>query len=428
MEKKLISQDKNVKRFLITFEQKELLKAEKDLAVEFNKSHSFEGFRKGKVPVNVIKMRLGEDFKNWIKDYLTDLAYEELNKEQIFIFEPTLESFANDDEKCEIEILGHAYPEVKSTRFEEMTVEIPATKQIVTNFVESKIKDILSENAILDPKEEPAEYDDFARLFYTVTTPEGKVLYDNKEIEHVLYDHDKRELVQDVIGKKSGETFEFDKEEKEKGTTYKYSVKIDQIYKRTLPELTDEIAKETEYEVENVEQLKAKLEENALEMFGKWNEDYIKNYIVGEMPDYVETDISEDTITHYKNFYIENLKSQNKYEEELKKHDDNEEKFDEEITKSAIKYINELTIVEKIAEENAIKPEKEDIDQAIASISNMYQMPFERVKESVYSNEKMLNEVVWDVLKAKVAQHIKEKVQIKEVERDTKENTENTPE
>jgi trigger factor len=46
----------------------------------------------------------------------------------------------------------------------------------------------------------------------------------------------------------------------------------------------------------------------------------------------------------------------------------------------------------------------------------MWQMPYERTREAIYSNQKLLNDVVWDTLKNKVVDTIKDKVKIEEVD------------
>lgn len=425
MEKKVVNENKNIKYVLVSFSSEETKKAEKLLVNEFNKSHTIEGFRKGKVPLQVIKMKMGEDFENWLKDYMRDKSIEELNKEYKVLFEPNEESFAIDQGKVEIEYQIHTYPEIIKTKFEEMNVEVPEVKEILEKFIESKVEEVLSNNATLTPKEEPAEFNDHVRLIYDVVNSEGKIIQEKKELEHTLYEDDKRELVQNVVGKKSGETFEYTKETEDNSFTYK--VKIDQVYNKEMPELTDDLIKDSDLEQNTIEELKEKFRNEGKEMFEKWNNDYIKNYIIGELPDYVEAEISEETIEKYTQIVISNLKENNKYEEELKKQDNDEDKLYATLKKESEKYIKELAIVDKISKEHDIKPENEDIDSAIEDISKMYQMPFERIKESIYSNQKLLNEIVWDVLKTKVVDKIKEKVSVKEINKEEfdKKNKEN---
>lgn len=50
MEKTLLYQDKNVKKYLVKFYKEEIEKMENRIAQYINNNYTFEGFRKGKVP------------------------------------------------------------------------------------------------------------------------------------------------------------------------------------------------------------------------------------------------------------------------------------------------------------------------------------------------------------------------------------------
>ncbi|HPG48465.1 MAG TPA: hypothetical protein PLI81_05280, partial [Petrotogaceae bacterium] len=117
--------------------------------------------------------------------------------------------------------------------------------------------------------------------------------------------------------------------------------------------------------------------------------------------------------------YIDRLKKENKYEEELGKHENDEAKMLEEVKKSSVKWIKELAVVDSIVKQKDIKAEKEDIDSAITSLAqNVWYMQPERAREMVYSNQKLMNEIVWEVLRGKVAYEISSEVKLIEIDKD----------
>jgi len=417
MEKQLLAQDMNIKRYLIRFPQEEVLKAENEIVAEVNQHYSFEGFRKGKAPKALIKARMSESFDTWIKDYLVDLAMTDIEKEEKNLFDPMIEASSQNEGVIEIEVKIHAYPKILSTKFSDMQVEVVKKVQVVEKYVEDRLNQLLDQNAILDPKDGPAELEDFVRTTYSVINAEGKVITDKKESEYVLYKEDERPQVKEIVGKKAGETVTFERKFEEK--SYTYTINILEVFKRTIPEISDDFVQGIGADVKSLVELKEKLTDEGSQAYENWKNDYIKNYIIGELANYVEVELSDETIDFYAQRYIDSLKKENKYEEELGKHENDEAKMLEEVKKSSVKWIKELAVVDSIVKQKDIKAEKEDIDSAITSLAqNVWYMQPERAREMVYSNQKLMNEIVWEVLRGKVAYEISSEVKLIEIDKD----------
>jgi len=415
MEKTLLSQDKNVKKYLIKFSKDEIEKIENQIVREINQHYTFEGFRKGKVPKQVIKLRLGSDFNNMLLDEAEHELDHKIRDEEKLLFPINVESRAQDEEHIEFEVLIHTYPEIIKTEFENMTVKIPESKEVVEDFVQRRLNDLLESNAILDPKEEPIQYGDYVRINYDLVEENGEVIKSNEE-EIIVREDDERELVNKLIGKTAGDEFELEKEDQGKKVLQK--VRIAQAYTRKLPELNDNFAKELNIEVETLNELKETLRKEGEEAVKNWQDQFVINYILSELPNYVDIDISEESLNYYVDATIKDLKNKDKYEENLKKYDNDENKLKEDIKKSALNWIKEMVIIEKLALENNIKVENDELSQEIKNFSTMYGLPFSRAQEIISSNPELSNEIVWNKLREKVAQFIKEKVQIVEISKE----------
>jgi trigger factor len=77
-----------------------------------------------------------------------------------------------------------------------------------------------------------------------------------------------------------------------------------------------------------------------------------------------------------------------------------------------------MVVIEKLSLENDIKVGNEELSQEIKNFSTMYGLPFSRAQEIISSNPELSNEIVWNKLREKVAQFIKEKVQIVEISKE----------
>ncbi|MDY6894028.1 MAG: trigger factor [Thermotogota bacterium] len=427
MEKTLLSQDKNVKKYLIKFSKDEIEKIENQIVREINQHYTFEGFRKGKVPKQVIKLRLGSDFNNMLLDEAEHELDHKIREEEKLLFPITVESRAQDEEHIEFEVLIHTYPEIVKTEFENMTVKIPESKEVVEDFVQRRLSDLLESNAILDPKEEPIQYGDYVRINYDLVEENGEVIKSNEEEEIIVREDDERELVKKLIGKTTGDEFELELEKEDQSKKNIQKVRIAQAYTRRLPELNDNFAKELNIEVETLNELKDTLRKEGEDAVKNWQDEFVVNYILSELPKYVDIDISEESLNYYIDATISDLKNKGNYEENLKKFDNDENKLNEETKKSALNWIKEMVVIEKLSLENDIKVGNEELSQEIKNFSTMYGLPFSRAQEIISSNPELSNEIVWNKLREKVAQFIKEKVQIVEISKEEFEGENVTP-
>jgi len=427
MEKTLLSQDKNVKKYLIKFSKDEIEKIENQIVREINQHYTFEGFRKGKVPKQVIKLRLGSDFNNMLLDEAEHELDHKIREEEKLLFPITVESRAQDEEHIEFEVLIHTYPEIVKTEFENMTVKIPESKEVVEDFVQRRLNDLLESNAILDPKEEPIQYGDYVRITYDLVEENGEVIKSNEEEEIIVREDDERELVKKLIGKTTGDEFELELEKEDQSKKNIQKVRIAQAYTRRLPELNDNFAKELNIEVETLNELKDTLRKEGEDAVKNWQDEFVVNYILSELPNYVDIDISEESLNYYIDATISDLKNKGNYEENLKKFDNDENKLKEETKKSALNWIKEMVVIEKLSLENDIKVGNEELSQEIKNFSTMYGLPFSRAQEIISSNPELSNEIVWNKLREKVAQFIKEKVQIVEISKEEFEGENVTP-
>jgi len=416
MEKTLLSQDKNVKKYLIKFSKDEIEKIEDQIVREINQHYTFEGFRKGKVPKQVIKLRLGSDFNNMLLEEAEHELDHKIREEEKLLFPIIVESRAQDEGHMEFEVLLHTYPEIIKTEFENMTVKVPESKEVVEDFVQRRLNDLLESNAILDPKEEPIQYGDYVRINYDLVDENGEVIKSDEEEEIIVREDDERELVKELIGKTTGDEFELEKEDQNKKLIQK--VRISQAYTRRLPELNDNFAKELNIEVETLNELKETLRKEGEEAVKNWQDEFVINYILSELPNYVDIDISEESLNYYIDSTINDLKNKGKYEENLKKYDNDENKLREETKKSALNWIKEMVVIEKLSLENDIKVGNEELSQEIKNFSTMYGLPFSRAQEIISSNPELSNEIVWNKLREKVAQFIKDKVKIVEISKE----------
>ncbi|SHH49700.1 trigger factor [Thermosipho atlanticus] len=419
MEIKEVSVEKNIVTKEYLFNKSEIESAEKKVLTELNRKYTVEGFRKGKVPLSVFKIRFGKDFYDvFVFEKLVDLIYDSVKNEPNLLLIPEIVSKEVSKEEAKIIVNLHKKP-VANVDFGKIKVKIADKEEILENYVEIRMKSLQDEHAVIEPKEDPAEYDDLVRVKITVTNVEtGKVLIDGNEDEFVLYKEDERPIIRNLVGHKKGEIVEFDrefeKEDKENNLKYHYKIEILEVYKRNLPEITDDFVKTTltEMHLETVEQLKEKFREEGEKIYNREVKSSVREQILAALPKATDLFISDKTIDYAVRLVVANMKEENKYNDFVKKYE-TEEKAIENLKEYYVTELKKETAIEKIAKENNIekKASDQELEKYAELLAPYWGISIERAKVIVKEKPEVRAEVENMIFVDKVLDKISEFVE-----------------
>lgn len=420
MEIKEIGVEKNIVTKEFIFDRKEIEIAEKRLANELNRKYTVEGFRKGKVPLSVFKMRFGKDFYNvFVYEKLVDMIYDSIKNEPNLLLIPEIVKKEISSDEAKITVNLHKKP-VANVDFSKIKVRVANKEQVLDNYIDLRLKSLQEEHAVLEPKDGSAEYNDLVRVKVTVIHNENqKVLLDGNEDEFVLYEDDERPIVKNLIGHKKGEVVEFDRNFENQGTenntpSYHYRIEILEVYKRNLPEITDDFVKTTlaELHLETVEELKNKFKDEGEKIYEKEIKSSIREQILSVLPQATDLFISEKTVDYAVRLIIANMKEENKYEDFVKKYE-SKEKAIESLKEYYINDLKKETAIEKIAKENNIerKISEQELEEYAELLAPYWGISVERAKVLVKEKPEVRSEVEEMIFVDKVLDKISEFVE-----------------
>lgn len=418
MEVKEISKEENVIIREYTFDSADIKRLEDKTVEELNKrKYHIEGFRPGRVPKEVYKLRLKEAFYDiYVADEAIKEAEKELDKESVnLLLPPVVADVKVTPEGGKVTVELHLEPEVN---FDPAQLKIRKAKEeeVLEGYVDMRVKYVIEEHAILEPKEEEAKEGDMVKVKETVLLGEKKVR-DGEEREYVLLKDDERDVVKQLYGKKKGDVVEFEKTF-EKGVekiVYKYILEVQEVYNRILPELTDEFVKSLAVEnVETVDQLKDKFKSEGKEIYDRELGDSYRAQIIDQIPSIAQINISERTIQRAVENIVDNLKEEGKYDAYVQNYG-SEEKLVEELKNYYLNMIKKDLVVKKIAEENNIKVDNEDIKVYAEKVSVEWGVSPDRAEAIIKGRQDIRNEVIMEIVESKVAKVLSEKAQIEEV-------------
>ncbi len=243
-----------------------ITKAFQNAAVQVQSRAQMQGFRAGKVPLDLVK----QNFAGHIKERALDLALksaigaalEQAKLNAVTVPSLTKADFAtfNDGQAFSFELAVDVAPEFDVKDYKG----IPVTKKAETA-TEQEVKDqldrILQANARLESAPEGTVIDD---KVYAVVQYKGKrngtedyKLSADSELIDMAAPQTMPELAKAVLGMKKGETKDF--ETKEGNDTLSFHVTVDDVKNKIVPNLDDSFAKDMGFDT--LDQLKQRVQE-----------------------------------------------------------------------------------------------------------------------------------------------------------------------
>jgi len=361
----------------------DVIDAKKDqVAKKFAKQAKVDGFRKGKVPVAVVKKMYAESIEKEAIDELIKEEYEaglkELNiKNEDIIGEPIFTKFDRGEDKTEIEIKISLKPTFEIEGYEELIpeVELPTVSE---DEIQAKIAEYAQNVAEpVDSDKEVVENGDIAVIDF-----EGFI--DGKEMENGLATDYPLEIgsnsfipgfEEQIVGMKVGEEKEINvkfpeeygaKEIAGKEATFK--VKLKKIQTKQTPEVNDDLAKKLlQMEEATVDTLKEEIQKELInakkaEVFAPK-----KIELVDALIEKFEFDLP-DTVVEKEAEMVINQKAQNLKEDEIKALTEDSEKlkaFQDEAKEEAAKKVQLTFIVDELAKKENIEISDNEVLQVL---------------------------------------------------------------
>ncbi|GMQ78287.1 MAG: trigger factor [Anaerolineae bacterium] len=234
------------------------------------------GFRKGKVPYNIMAHRIGEESlrAEAVESMLEGVVEEALEEVEAPAYrQPTLDNI--DMDPLVLDITIPLQPKVSLGDYRSIRREIESVA-VTDAALEEALHQIRINHQILEEVERPVEEGDLVTLSGEgkIDEEDGQIIWNENEIELPM-DPDRTfpnvPFVENVIGLKVDEDKEFsvsfndDYEDEElAGKPATFRVKVLKVQSRELPELTDELAQE-DGEYESVDDLRLALKKELFE-------------------------------------------------------------------------------------------------------------------------------------------------------------------
>ncbi len=420
----LVSREQNIARIKVSISAKEIDQQYKYLYREYSQGANIAGFRKGKIPANVIRQRIGTDALNEAAvDIVKDFAIREALKEL------KLESRAGhkdwhtlpepeEGKPCDVEISIPVLPEINLPDYSSYDLTVPSlpVSAEMKNRYRARLKERFTE---FPDKEGVPETGDAVKFkFKTKFKDSG---------EPAPFEHEEMLLVigmegnlpgwdEQFEGKEAGTEVQFDNtvpdnfaDPRVSGKELEVAATINSIHTVVAPEIDEAFVKE-HLRLDSLEEFEDFIQSN-LEHERDQQLVHLKQELVSQkMIEELDVEISEDMITTELDGLVkdnnERMRSHgSSLEEYLKEKGQSLQEYRETLKEPSLRKIKMFLAIRTIANEQSLQATAEDFQRYALMMMQQEGIAPEQFKE-LLQHEEFVNEASYQIIREKVMHHL----------------------
>ena len=407
----------------IEFDADELAKSKKDAAKRLADRVSIPGFRKGKVPVQILEQHIGKDaLRQDAEDILINKGANEAIK--MFNFVPVTEMtpkvISCEDGKGLVYTLTFTpYPEIKLGEYKNLDVE-KVVEPVTDEDIEHQLEHMRGHHAVMTDAaaDDKVADGDFITLDFSGTVDGEKfdggtaVDYPLTIGTHTFIDNFEEQLIGLKVGEEKDVKVTFPENYQVKDLADKPAVfhcKINSIKHRELPELNDDFAKKAS-KFETLDEFKADLRKNLEEQAERRAEQIQEEKIIDKAVENMTVDVPpvmiESRITQMIQELVAQLQSTGSdIDKYLASAGIDMDKLREDYREAAQKNLLTDMLLEEVAKVEDIKVSKPELDFEVQMMAMMYRTSPKQIEKILKENRQMGN-VAAQVLRRKAMQFI----------------------
>jgi trigger factor len=398
--------EKSALKLTLKVQQEDVRSKYDALLTNYSKNLQIPGFRKGKVPRDVLVRKLGdglagEVLSTIIEETLTEVFNDEsLAKE----YRPLPYSTPKLQDKPKLDmdadftfsVTYDVLPKVKIGQWNGLQTVIPDV-EITEEDINHELEHIRERNAIVIDKDEDAsaEKDDVVRVNYSELNDEAGVIPGTEREDFVFTLGSENNIFKfdnEIIGMKKGETKDIEKSYPENfadtdlaGKTKKIRVSLSALKVKRLPDLDDDLAQDVDEKYDTLDDLKNSLRENLQKNLDEYLRMLKINSIIEKIMENTPVDIPESMIRIELDSRVKDFARQMGIKnEEMADYLNNanaRDQITERLRPGTVRALHSRLIIETLMEDLNMEASDEDVEDEIMRLAKEYKDPVETIRE-----------------------------------------------
>jgi trigger factor len=382
---------------------------------EIQANAQIKGFRKGKVPMELVRRLMGKEVEADTIEFLANKFFSEVAEEKKLkiVGKAHLRHFEYaPDQKLKIYVQYEVQPEFELKPYDEYSFT-KVNYQVTDADVEAEVKTLLAQHGAWVSKEGEAEEEDLVIADMQKLDNAGMAIIGGR------YEHqefflselaDESTLKKALLGVKVGDERNVDVElRKEDGTVEqtRFRISVKEVKRLDLPELTDELAKEfSDGRCATAQALREDIRQTLERYYEEKSEEDLLEDIAQRFVKDNAVEVPSAMVRSFENLLVDNARQRmgGSFPRGF-----SEEAFRREIRPSAELQARWMLIRYKLAEMHNLKVEEDDIRAEAEKEAQANGLDFNQLLQAYMSDQvreyvvdRILRQKIYDVVKSKV--------------------------
>jgi trigger factor len=367
------------------------------LIQKYQKLARIPGFRRGHVPASVIRQRFSEDLKSDVVEALVPRYFrKEADKQGLIpVSQPQVTDLQlKDNEPLRFKASFEVMPEIKVEGYKELRADKPEIT-VTDEEVQQSVDGVREQHATFTSVEGRALADgDYAQVSLdgkpkdAPENSEDKPVHMDEVLVEIAGKNTMPEFTENLRGASPGDERVFEvtyaadaQEQRLAGKTFTYTVKVQSIKQKTLPELDDQFATQLG-EFKTLDEVRQRIREGMESERKHAAEHEAKDKLVAELVKRTEFEVPEALVDRQIDMRLERglraLAAQGMKAEDIKKMDLNRLRVGQR--EQALQEVKASLVLDKIAEEEKIEVSDEEIDREIDALATQSKQTPEAIR------------------------------------------------
>ena len=395
----------------------------------YSKSLNLPGFRKGKIPVSLVKKRFGKAIQGEVLQEVMQECYREASRSEGLtpISEATIED-VNYEEGQPLKFTASVdvKPEIVAQDYRGLKTTRPVFK-VTDADVEEQLQRVQEQNATEQEVDRPAELGDVVVADLQELDESGLPIIGRKQEErpfHIGGRNANHDLDNQLVGISAGETrrivlthtgedeneAHMEGSQHQEGREIRMMFSAREVRERTLPELDDEFAKD-QGQFESLDELTAQIRTDLRAQADFASRRYLEGHIVDELIRKNAFDLPETMVESALDTLVENQKK----EHEGREQDIDEDAIRQESREGTIRGLKRHILMEAIQKQEELEVEEAEMDSQLDVMSRRYNTEREQLRQ-ILKRSDQIERIESNLLTEKTFDFLIEHAEIEDVE------------
>ena len=376
---------------------------------ELSKNVSVNGFRPGKVPVQVIRRKFGKSIHSEVVSKLIETNLEDALNEQSLVpaGRPSVEILTDiPGEPLVLKVALEVYPEIRLKDFSTLKVERPMI-EITDEDVQKALEKLSTIHATWRTVERASQNGDKVEIDFEGFV-DGEPLKEGKAERFPLHlgSHSMiPEFEEGLVGRKAGDEFELpvtfpeDYQQSEvAGEAAQFKVKVQCVSESTPAEINEEFVEKMGIKEGGIDGLKEEIRKNLTQQAAEAGATFLRNSVFYALSNAYQFSLPESSVL-LERAYLMSQHDSNPSWEKLPEHLKNS------VEEQAKKRVKLMLLCSEILKQENIELDDEQVDDRVEEMAQNYEHP-EHVAAWYYDNPKQLDRIRSIVLERQLVDHL----------------------